>query len=286
VGVTTEAFEPLWEAKRWIGGSLTALSVVRVDPSVSRLATLDAAPPASVAVTNAPSGTAVLRVRLRNVGGSPWPVGREALTSSATALSTPAWTSSTTPPALSANITRPGQADVNPGEVGEWLVPLSAYRKSAGGYPLTLQAKGPNGGYGPKVSTRVTVTKAVFTGSITKVAPTVSVPRNGTAVAWFDVKNTGNVAWPTGSAIRSAARASGGSPSYSSSWIGKTRPAALTSNMTRAGATSVLPGEVARFRIVLAGNGRTPRSASEPFGVLWEAWARLGVRPVLSYRVV
>ncbi|MCW2600304.1 MAG: hypothetical protein JWM02_2133 [Frankiales bacterium] len=287
VGVTTEAFEPLWEGKHWIDGSLTALSVVRVDPSISRLATTESAPPASVAVTNGPSGTAVLKVRLRNVGGSPWSVGQEALSASATPLSTSAWTSSTAPPALSSNFSRPGQAKVYPGEVGEWRVPLSAYRKNVGAYPLTLQAKGPDALYGPKLSTKVNVTKAVFSGSVTKVGPTVSVPRDGTAVAYFEVKNTGNVAWPLGGSVRSGVLTSGGSPSYTSSWLSPSRPGTLTDNVTHLGATSVLPGQVGRFKVVLAGNGRTPRSAGEPFGVLWEGWSWLaGVKPVLTYRIV
>ena len=84
-------------------------------------------------------------------------MGQEALTASATALSTTAWVTATRPPALAKNASRPGQAKVYPGEVGEWVVPLSAYRKAAGRYPLSFQATGPDGAYGPVLRLIVTV---------------------------------------------------------------------------------------------------------------------------------
>ncbi len=287
VGVTTESFEPLWEARHWIDGAVTGLTVVRVDPARSRLATTDHALPSSVALTNAPNGTAVLTVRLRNVGGSPWVVGEESLGAARTPLSTSAWPSSTTAPPLSVNVSRPGQAKVYPGEVGEWRVPVSAYRKAAGTYGLAFQAKGPDGvAYGPRLVTKVTVTQAVFRGTVTRQSGRVTVPRRGTAQAFFEVRNTGNVAWPVGGPVRSAALAPG-SPSRGPGWISATRPGTLSLNLNRRGATSVRPGEIGRFLVVLAGNGRTARSASEPFGVVWETWARVsGVQPVLPYRVV
>ncbi|MBW8801195.1 MAG: hypothetical protein JF597_48895, partial [Streptomyces sp.] len=288
LGLTSEAFEPVWEGKHWVDGALSSLNVVRVDPAVSRLATVDTAPPAKVSISNAPNGTAVLVVRMRNVGGSSWPVGSEVLGTSQTSLRTSAWSSSTRPPPLTRNVTRPSVAAVYPGEVGEWQIPLSGYRHTPGTYPLALQLFGPDGkAYGPRQSLSVSVTAASFTGSLVGTSSGVRVPRNGTASAWFDVKNTGNIAWPVGGPIRSAVVASSGSPSHASSWINAMRPGALTSNRSRPGATTVRPGETARFVVVLAGNGRAPQTTSELFQAGWETWSLLpGSRARLAYSVV
>ena len=286
VGVTQEAFEPVWDGKHWLDGSPTTLVVVRVNPAVSRAATVEQAPPTLLALTTAPSGRATLTVRLRNVGGSPWDVGTEPLVAGATDLATPAWSSSTTPPALAANVNRPGQAKVYPGEIGEWRVPLSAYRKNAGVRTLSLQAKGTSGVYGPRMSTSVTVSKAVFTGTLTKVSAPGLVPRYGTAVMSFEVKNTGNIDWGIGSGVRSESLTLGGSPSYAPNWLTASRPGPVGGNVSRPGANAVRPGEVARFYVVIAGNGRAPQSRSEAFDVVYEAFARIPIRAVLSYRVV
>jgi SpoIID/LytB domain protein len=288
VGVTSESFEPLWEAKHWIDGAPTALTVVRTDPAASRLASVESAPPASFTLPAAPNGTAGLVVRLRNLGGSPWTVGQEQLGTvgdAPYALATSAWSSPTRPPALAANISRPGVTTVHPGEVGEWRVPVSAYRKAVGDHPLRLQAVGPAGRYGPVVSATARVVKAVVTGSVVATRSGVKVPRSGTVTVWVDVRNTGNTAWPVKGLVRSTALTSG-SPSRHASWLTATRPSAVTSNLTRPGATAVSPGQVARFSFVLAGNGRPTGARTEHFGVLWEGFAATAVRAALSYAVV
>lgn len=287
VGVTFETFSPLWEGKHWISGADTSLVVVRVDPSVSRLATVHAAPVPQLNLTNAPDGTASLVVRMRNVGRDPWQVGQEGIVATATPLSTSAWGASTRPPALSKNLSRPGVTAVYPGEVGEWLVPLSAYHQPAGYYPITLQLATPAGAvYGPTMTTTVKVVQSVFAGSVVATAPSVTVPSAGTAATWFDVKNTGNTNWAVGAAVRSEVLTSGGSPSHASTWIAANRPSSITANLTRPGALDIRPGEVARFSFALAGNGRPPTATSEPFGVLWEGWKVLsGLRAVLPYTV-
>jgi hypothetical protein len=160
-GVTTEAFEPLWEAKHWIDGAPTTLSVVRVDPAVSRLASLDTAPPASMRTTTTGSGLTLV-VRMRNLGGAPWTVGKEWLAASsgkADPLRTSAWPSSTRPPAMAGNVTRPGVGAVYPGEVGEWRIPLTGQRKAPGTYVESWQALGPTGRYGPVLKTSVSVVR-------------------------------------------------------------------------------------------------------------------------------
>jgi SpoIID/LytB domain protein len=287
VGVTTESFEPFWEGRAWMG-PVTPLTLVRTDPSKARLASLEAGLPSTIALTNAPNGTTSLTVRLRNLGGQPWSVAQERMGSASTRLSTTGWSSSTAPPSMAANASRPGQAKVYPGEIGEWRIPLSAARKAAGTYYLRMQAKGADGvPYGPLLTSKVTVAQAVLSGKVSRQAGLVNVPSNGTVLAFFEVKNTGNVAWPVKGPLRSEALASGGSPSHAASWISASRPSALSLNLNRRGATSVLPGEIGRFLVVLAGNGRTPRTSSEPFDVVWETYGRMtGVKPVLSYRVV
>ena len=281
VGVTSESFEPVWEGQRWLAGASTTLTVVRVDPSVPRLASVVTPPPAALRLSSAPTGTATMVVRLRNLGGAAWTVGRESLTTgSASPFATGAWLSRSRPPALALNASRPAATAVWPGEVGEWRVPVSAFRQVAGSRSLVLHPDG----YGPSVTTSVTVTAATFTGSLVAVRPHVAVSSTGTATSWFDVKNTGRTAWPVAGQLRSAVLVPTGSPSRTGSWVASTRPGSAT-NISAPGARFVGPGEVARFAVVLAGNRRTPRTTREEFGVIWEGWARLSVRAVLPYTV-
>lgn len=287
-GVTREVFEPLWEHKHWLDGAPTALTVVRTDPGVSRLAAADLVPPARFRIPAAPNGQATLRVRMRNLGSSPWAVGGELLGTAgdkAYPLATSAWRSPTRPPALAVNVTRPGASQVAPGEVGEWRVPVHGHRKTPGDYPLTLQLVGATARYGPVVTTTATVVKAVVSGSVVRTSTNAVVPRTGTTTVFVDVRNTGNVVWPVGGAVRSVALRPGGSLSRHASWLTATRPGPLTSNLSRAGGTYVAPGETARFAIVLAGNNRNPGSTQEPFGVLWEGFANTGLSVSLPYSV-
>lgn len=168
VGLQTGSFEPLWGGHGWLEGAKRTFDVVRVDPAVSRLAMVHTAPPAVLPLTD--NESTALVVRLRNLGGSAWPVGGELLGTAQDAgfpLATRAWTSPSRPPALAANVSRPGQAAVHPGEVGEWRIPLSARRQPSGTYRLVLQAVEGTGRYGPAVTTDVTVVenRPVFKGS-------------------------------------------------------------------------------------------------------------------------
>ena len=169
VGLTREAFEPLWSGHGWITGAARTFDVVRVDPAVSRLAAVHTAP--AGAVTMRPRGSATLVVRLRNLGGSPWTVGAERLGTSgdrASPFATPAWASPSRPPALAANTGRPGASSVFPGEVGEWRIPLRG--RASGTSDLVLQAVGKAARYGPVMTSRVTVSgggagSSLFKGS-------------------------------------------------------------------------------------------------------------------------
>jgi hypothetical protein len=215
-------------------------------------------------------------------------VGSEGLTTtSASPFTTSAWSSSSRPPDLSSNLSRPGQSEVYPGELGEWLVPLSAFKVPAGSYSLGLRPVGPSGAYGPTSTVPVAVRQAVFSGTVAAVHPAVTLTSDGTARTWYDLKNTGNVTWSINhsSPVRSASFTSGGSPSADTSWLSTLRPGTILSNLSRPGGTYVAPGETARFYLVLAGNGRTPRTASEPFGMVWESWTTATVRVTLSYRI-
>ena len=282
LGTSLEAFEPLWEGKAWMGLSPTTLTVVRTDPSVPRLAESVLAPRPSVALSTGPNGSdGTVVLRLRNLGGQAWTVGTDRLQTSATSLSTSAWESSTRTPPLARGLSRPGQTKVYPGEVGEWRVPLSAYRKAAGSSTLTLQAVGPDGSvYGPVMSTAITVTAATFSGTVTRTSLAPTFAASGRASMVIDVRNTGNTAWTLNGPVRSSANAS---KSVDPSWLSASRPGALRINLTHPGAP-VQPGDIGRFVIVLAGNGRAPGTYSEAFGGVWEGWARLrGVNQTLTY---
>jgi len=284
VGATTEVFQPLWHGKSWFKAPTTSLSVVRVNPAVSRLASATRVPPSSLSLTNAPTGTATLVVRLQNLGGSRWAVGSEALRASSASLATSAW-SSTTPPRLRRNATRPGISSVYPGEVGEWLVPISSYKKAAGTYPLTLQAVSGGVSYGPRMSTTVTVVAATFSGSLVTKAGTIRVASVGSAVTFFDVKNTGNARWPVNGMLRS--RTLTATSSWDPSWLASNRPGPVTANLTRPGASDVRAGEVARFSFRIAGNGRVAQTTAESFGIVWDGWKFLsGFTVPLSYQIV
>jgi SpoIID/LytB domain protein len=285
IGLTTESFEPVYQGKSWFSGDLTTLDVVRIEPRVGRAAVKELAPATGFALANAPTGYRWLQIRLRNAGGQAWEVGKEQLgTSSPFALAS-GWPSSTRTPPLRANVSRPGAATVAPGEVGEWVVKVSAYKKAAGTYSTSLRAVGPSGFYGPGLPVSVKVVSASFTYSYVGKSGTVSVPSTGSAYAWFEVRNTSNFIWPVGGSLRSTVLA-GTSPSRASSWYSASRPGSLSSNVTTPGLTYVRRGEVARFRVLLAGNGRTPRTTSERFGMSYDGWRSSPLAVTLSYRVV
>lgn len=284
-GVTTESFEPTWDYEGWLAGDTTTLTVVRVDPAVPHAAVTDLAPATGFTMVNAPTGTATLTVRLRNVGGTAWDVGTDQLGTSSAAPLQSGWPSATRTPALAGNATRPGQAKVYPGEVGVWKVPLSAFGHAAGSYSMTLRPVSPSGFYGPSLTVSTKVVDAVFTASVFAVSKNVLVPHAGTVTASIWVKNTGNTVWPVGGALRSRILTAS-SPSYTSTWYSRYRPGSLTASYSHPGATTVRPGEIARFDIVLAGNGRAPQSTSERFGISWDGWKVASLAATLPYRVV
>jgi SpoIID/LytB domain protein len=284
-GVTTESFEPVFSGRSWISGDTTTLTVVRVEPRVGRAALPELAPATGFTLANAPTGSRWLTVRLRNVGGQAWEVGKEQLgTSSAYALAS-GWTSGTRTPPLRANLSRPGATTVAPGEVGEWMVKVSAYKHAAGTYATTLRAVGPSGFYGPSFPVSVKVANAAFTYEYVGKTGTVTVPSTGLAYAWFDIRNTSNFVWPVGGSLRSTVLAAT-SPSQATSWYSPSRPGPLSFNLTTPGLTYVRAGEVARFRVLLAGNGRTPRTTSERFGMSYDGWRSSPLMVTLPYRIV
>ena len=157
VGLATESFEPVWDGKHWLDGVRAAFTVVRTDPGAPWLAGLDLAPPATVSPAR---GRLTVLVRLRNLGGSAWPVGRTWLATASgrpDQLRTSAWPRPTRPPAMAGNGTRPGVPVVYPGEVGVWRIPLSGLVPT-GTYAEAWRAIGPGGvRFGPTLRTTVTV---------------------------------------------------------------------------------------------------------------------------------
>ncbi|HUR14786.1 MAG TPA: hypothetical protein VM097_09885 [Mycobacteriales bacterium] len=285
MGVTTEAFEPVWDGQSWITGNASTFSVVRIDPQYSRLALTVLAPTTGFSLPNAPSGIRTLVIRMRNVGNDPWTLGQEQLgTASAYPLAS-GWPSSTRTPPLHLNVTRPGATAVYPGEIGEWVIKVGAFKHSPATYATSLRLVGPGGFYGPSLPLSVKVVAASFTYQYVARSGTVSVPRNGAAWTWVDIKNTSNFVWPVGGSMRSTVLASS-SPSRSPSWYTALRPGPLSYNRTHPGLSYVRAGEVARFRILLAGNGRAVQSRSESFGMSYDGWRASTFSVSLAYRIV
>lgn len=154
----------------------------------------------------------------------------------------------------------------------------------AGTYDESFQAVATTGRFGPVVTTRLTVKQAVFTGAVVASTPHWSMGRTARRAVFFDVRNTGNIAWPVGGNVRSAALSGSGSQDYR--WLSPTRPSTLGSNRTRPGATDVRPGEVARFEFVIDGRNRAPGRYTEYFGVAWDGYNWSNVRVAFSFSLL
>jgi len=288
---TREVFEPLWEGVRWIGGGAVILYVVRVDPSVPRLAETAAPMPGEVSVGNHPGASTTVAVRMRNLGGAAWPVGGEALVTTpagrTSPLRAPSWPAADRAAVLGRNVSRPGVSAVHPGEVGEWLLTFSGAKQKPATYVETFQlASSSTSRYGPVLATNVVVRGSILSGTLRRVVSSaLVVPAGGSATAYVDVTNTGNVDWPVAGMTRLAVPSGTTSASRDGSWLAPTRPTAISANLTRAGAAEVRPGETARFEFRLAGNGRASARYTEKFAALWEGWRWLGISATVSYTV-
>lgn len=288
--VTTESFEPAWEGKHFLDGATTTLTIVRVDPAASRLATLVSISPTTVNLQSYPLGNQTVVVRLRNLGGQVWNVGSDQIGTAAplnrsSVFETSAWSSASRAPGMTGNATKSAVRLVYPGEVGEWRVPLSAWRVPAGAHTETFKAVDGSAFYGPLFSATVNVRTATFKANLLAINDNASVPRSGSTNVVMDVRNTSSVDWPVGGAVRTVAYASGGSSSKTSGWINSGRPSAVTANISAPGGTVVHPGQTARFVIPIGGNGRSTGFYSETFGIGWEAWADSGLRVTLHYTI-
>lgn len=284
-GSSTETFELIWEAQAWLAKSSVALTVARIDTTVSRVAELVTAPSAAVRLVDFPRGTTTLTLRVRNLGANAWRVGGTDVlgiaAASGAALRSPGWIAATRTTRLSRAA---GGADglVYPGEVGEWRVPISAFRKRPGVVSAAFQPVNMTSRlfYGPKTGSKVTIVAGLMAGTVVQATQNAVVPRAGNRVVFIDVRNTSNVAWPVGSAVRTAALQAGGSKSRHASWLSPTRPGAISFNATRRTARDVRPGEVARLSFRIAGNNRKPGVYAEPIGVLWDGWRSALKTPV------
>ena len=284
-GSSVESFELVWEAHSWLPKSAVTVSVARIDTTVSRVAELVTAPSAAVRLIDYPRGTTTLTLRARNLGANAWRVGgTDVLGVSAAggaALRSPGWLTATRTTRLT---NAAGGADglVHPGEIGEWRVPISAFRKRPGVFTAALQPVNMTSrvAYGPKTSSTVTIVPGVMRGTLVQATQNAVVPRAGERVVFLDVRNTGNVAWPVASSVRTAAVQSGGSLSRHASWLSPTRPGSVSFNATRRTAREVRPGEVARLSFRIGGNNRKPGVYSEPISVLWDGWRSALKSPV------
>ena len=287
-GVTDESFEAAYYPYHWLDGAKVRLHVTRVDTAVSRVAGVALGLPSSVSMHAYPGDRRTWVVRLRNLGRDAWPVaGSEVLATNPAnrqdALRGAGWLAPNVPGRIVSNVTRPSATAVYPGEVAEYRVTLDPTNKPAGTYAERYQASTGTAYYGPVVGTSVTVAAATFTGTLTRNTSGIVVPKGGSATYSFDVKNTGNVPWPVRSSVRVSAPTS---VSKATSWISPSRPAAIMGNVTRGwSATSVAPGEVARFTFTIAANGRAAGSYTETFGVGWEAWRAMVLSGPITYTI-
>jgi SpoIID/LytB domain protein len=288
VGLRPEAFEVKYTGWAWVASSAVTVRAVRVDPSLSRVAE-KVSQPSAQRVLAYPGDKRTLVVRLRNLGGTAWPVGggeviatdngREDL------LRTGVWLTTRRATPLAANVTRPGVAAVYPGEVAEYRVPIDPTNKAAGTYGEWFKAMVSSSGtrYGPAAGADVTVSAATMAAEVTRNTTGISVPSAGVATYSIDLKNTGNTTWKVGGAVRLSVPSSG---SAHETWLTPSRPTAISKNLSRAGATDVRPGERARFTFVVAGNGRAVGTYTETFGAGWEAWRSTGLHIPVSYVIV
>ncbi|MEX2554704.1 MAG: SpoIID/LytB domain-containing protein [Actinomycetota bacterium] len=90
---------------------------------------------------------------------------------------------------------------------------------------------------------------ATFQGVLSSTPGKLPVVAGAYGVLPILMKNTGTAAWPLGGAVRLATPAP--STFAGSGWISSTRPAAVTSNASVPGKTSIGPNEVARFDVRL-----------------------------------
>ncbi len=290
VGSTNETFELIWDKQSWLPKTLVNLRVTRIDARVSRAAELVTPPSPTVRLVDHPRGTTTLTLRVRNLGANSWRVGGSdvlGVTSAGTSkLRTPQWINAIRTTRLVRNATSGGDV-VYPGEIGEFRVPISAFRNGAGTRianfrPVNMTSRV---WYGPGTTTRVTVVPGTMSGAVVRATQNVVVPRAGGTTVFFEVRNTGNVTWPIGAAVRATALHKGGSPSRNATWLSATRPANITLNASRKGAREVKPGEVARFAFRLAGNNRPARAFTETFGVTWDGWRSVASTVSLRYTV-
>ena len=284
-GLTPETFEVKYTGYGWVNGARPTLKVVRYDPAVSRAAQL-VSQPSAMTLLAYPGDRRTMVVRLRNIGGSPWPVnGDEVIATSngrEDALRTSAWLHPTRATRLYANVNRPAMKAVHPGEIAEYRIPIDPTNKSAQTYGEFFRALDAKTGrrYGPTAGAYVTVKPATLAATIARNTSGITVPKGGTATYTVDLKNTGNTTWWVGHSVRLS---SSSAASYHSSWLHSARPTALDRNLTRAGATTVRPGEVGRFTFTIAANGRGAGRYAETFGALWEGWRSTGLRIPITY---
>ena len=286
-GTTLESFEVKYAGYTWVLGSAVRLKVVRVDPAVSRLAEA-VSQPAAMRLLAYPGDRKTLVLRLRNIGGSAWPVGSDIAATHdgrADVLRTPAWASATRATTLAGNVSRPGLASVYPGEVGEYRIPIDPTNKPAATYRELFRAMNAatGGRYGPSLGADVTVSAAMLTATIAGQSSGGSVPRNGTTWHVVDLRNTGNTMWRLDTTFRLFARSTA---STHPSWLSPQRPTGIDKNVTRPGALFVKPGEVARLAFTIAGNGRAPGRYTETMGAGWEGWRSTGLQIPVSYVIV
>ncbi len=269
------------------------------------------APQVKARVTTPPSkvdvpsrGAVRTTFAVQNIGSRAWPVGGLVRSTSLTAgnpSQDASWVAPNRPGSVAVNLSRPGATTVEPGEVARFDVTLNGNSRPAGSYreqfgvvfdtvaftdvrvDVAYRVIGPGNGSGGSTGPAAA---APVAGELVATTARVDVPQHGTATTRFQVRNTGSRVWPVNGLVRSVA-ADGALSMRAPGWLSANRPGTLARNVTRPDATTVLPGEVAEFEVVLAGNGRKAAGTQVlPFGVVYDGLALTEVKAPVSFRIV
>lgn len=237
------------------------------------------APPSLIAWPE--GGTGGVNVRFRNTGTETYPAARLTLLRVDREGADPLAGGKVRPGVFLRNHTRPGAADVRPGDEFGMRLPLDVRQVAPGTYPATYKLADDVGVIGEAVAWTFTVRAPSLAGAVTQIGSPgvprpaavrddgfVVVPRDGDRPVRVQVRNTGNVAWPVGGAVLLQSGAV--SESAGAGWVSPSRPARVTGVVGRPGATTVRPGDVAFFDVRLHGNGRPPGVRPETFRVVYD----------------
>ena len=110
-------------------------------------------------------------------------------------------------------------------------------------------------------------TPAIYDATVVSIPDGVSLAPGQTTTVSVRLKNTGNVSWPVGGAVQlgTAGPLNRTSLFQAPNWPSPTRAARVTRNLSRSGATTIAPGDVAEFSLSLTASPASTGLFSEQF---------------------